>query len=81
VRALVIDEPTHGVDVGGKVQVHELLRAFADRGGAVLIGSTDVGEVLDLCDRVGVLRHGELVSLSEASSLSRSDLTVLGVAA
>jgi ABC-type sugar transport system ATPase subunit len=78
-RLLVIDEPTHGVDVGGKAQIHELLRRFADDGGAVLVASTDVGEVLDLCDRVGVLRHGELVSLSATAELTHSDLTLLGL--
>ncbi|MDO8212044.1 sugar ABC transporter ATP-binding protein [Conexibacter sp. CPCC 206217] len=80
-RVLVIDEPTHGVDVGGKAQIHTLLRDFAARGGAVLIASTDIDEILDLCDRVGVLRHGELVALRPVGELSRVDLTVLGAEA
>ncbi|MDO8210203.1 sugar ABC transporter ATP-binding protein [Conexibacter sp. CPCC 206217] len=78
-RVLAIDEPTHGVDVGGKAQIHALLRAHAERGGAVLVASTDVDEVLDLCDRVGVMRHGMLASLGPADELSHFDLTMLGV--
>jgi ABC-type sugar transport system ATPase subunit len=78
VKVLAIDEPTHGVDVGGKSQIHALLREFADAGGAVLVASTDVGEVLDLCDRVAVLRHGELAAFKDIHGLTRADLTVLG---
>jgi ABC-type sugar transport system ATPase subunit len=80
VRLLAIDEPTHGVDVGGKAQIHGFLRRFVDDGGAVLIASTDLHEILDLCDRVGVMRHGALAYLGPADGLSHVDLTMLGAA-
>lgn len=72
---LAIEEPTHGIDIGGKAQVHELLRDFADKGGTVLVASTDAAEVLDLCDRVGVMRHGTLVRTVSADELTRASLT------
>jgi ABC-type sugar transport system ATPase subunit len=72
---LAIEEPTHGIDIGGKAQVHELLRDFADRGGTVLVASTDAAEVLDLCDRVGVMRHGTLVRTVSADEMTRASLT------
>jgi ABC-type sugar transport system ATPase subunit len=78
VGVLAIEEPTHGVDVGAKVQVHDLLRDFADRGGTVVVASTDVGEVLDLCDRIGVMRHGSLVEVLSAAQLTRAAVTALG---
>ena len=78
VKVLAIEEPTHGVDIGAKVQVHDLLRSFADRGGTVVVASTDVGEVLDICDRIGVMRHGELAEIVSADELTRSAVTVLG---
>jgi ABC-type sugar transport system ATPase subunit len=57
---LVVEEPTHGVDIGAKAQIHELLRAFADAGGSVLVASTDLEEVVALCDRVAIMRHGAI---------------------
>ena len=48
---LIVDEPTRGVDVGAKVELHELLREFAKRGSAVIVISSDLPEVLALSDR------------------------------
>ena len=62
-RALVLEEPTHGIDVGAKGEIHVLLRRFAREGGAVLLVSGEIAELLDLPDRVGVFRHGRLVGV------------------
>jgi ABC-type sugar transport system ATPase subunit len=78
VRVLSIEEPTHGVDIGAKAQVHDLLRDFVARGGTVVVASTDVGEVLELCDRIGVMRHGALSRIVSADELTRSAATALG---
>jgi ABC-type sugar transport system ATPase subunit len=77
-KVLAIEEPTHGVDIGAKSQVHALLRDFASGGGTVIVASTDVSEVLDLCDRIGVMRHGALAEIVDAAELTRSAVTVLG---
>jgi rhamnose transport system ATP-binding protein len=55
---LIIDEPTRGIDIGAKAEVHDLIRAFAARGGAVLVISSDLPEVLALGDRILVMREG-----------------------
>lgn len=60
---LCIEEPTHGVDIAAKAQIHQLLREFAARGGAVILASTDVKELLSLCDRIAVFRQREIVGL------------------
>jgi ABC-type sugar transport system ATPase subunit len=78
VRILAIEEPTHGIDIGGKVQVHELLRELASEGGAIVVASTDVHEVLDLCDRVAIMRHGRLLEVLESGKLSRAELAAAG---
>lgn len=75
---LAVEEPTHGVDVGAKVQVHDLLREYADKGGTVVVASTDVSEVLEICDRIGVMRHGELTHIVSAEELTKASATVLG---
>jgi ABC-type sugar transport system ATPase subunit/ribose/xylose/arabinose/galactoside ABC-type transport system permease subunit len=57
---LILDEPTRGVDVGAKEQIHQLIHEFAERGGAVLVISSDMPEVLSLADRILVMRQGTL---------------------
>lgn len=78
VDVLVIEEPTHGIDIGGKAQVHELLRQFADSGGTVIVASTDVPEVMELCDRIGVMRHGVLTRTLAAGDLNESAVKAMG---
>ena len=56
----MLDEPTRGVDVGAKVEVYNLIGELAAKGAAVLIVSSDLLELLGLCDRIGVMRAGRL---------------------
>ncbi|MFL6076457.1 MAG: sugar ABC transporter ATP-binding protein [Mycobacteriales bacterium] len=59
---LIVDEPTRGIDVGTKAEVHRLLSELAGRGIAVLMVSSDLPEVLGMADRVLVMREGRLVA-------------------
>jgi rhamnose transport system ATP-binding protein len=54
----VIDEPTRGIDVGTKAEVHRMLGEFASQGMAVLMISSELPEVLGIADRVIVMREG-----------------------
>jgi len=67
---LIVDEPTRGIDVGTKVEVHALLSSLAEQGLAVLLISSDLPEVLGMADRVLVLHEGRLTA-----ELSKSDAT------
>jgi ABC-type sugar transport system ATPase subunit len=78
VDILAIEEPTHGIDIGGKRQVQDLLRAFADEGGTIVVASTDVGEILELCDRIAIMRHGSLTDVLSTEELTHYDVTVRG---
>jgi len=60
-RILIVDEPTRGIDIGAKAEVHAILRDLAGEGVAVVIISSDLPEVLSLADRVLVMREGRLV--------------------
>jgi ABC-type sugar transport system ATPase subunit len=62
VDVLLLDEPTQGIDIAAKAQIHALLRDFAARGGGVLLSSGDLSELANLCDAVLALRHGSVVS-------------------
>jgi rhamnose transport system ATP-binding protein len=67
---LIVDEPTRGVDVGAKIEIHRQLRKLADRGKAVLVISSELPEILALADRILVLRSGTL-----AASFAAADAT------
>jgi len=67
---LIVDEPTRGIDVGTKAEVHRLLSELAGRGLAVLMISSDLPEVLGMADRVLVMREGRLVA-----EIARADAT------
>ncbi|MDE3176788.1 MAG: sugar ABC transporter ATP-binding protein [Pseudomonadota bacterium] len=60
-RVFLFDEPTRGIDVGAKSEIHDLLRRLAARGAAVLVISSELPELLALADRIGVMRDGRLV--------------------
>lgn len=69
-KVLIFDQPTSGVDVAGKVEIYQFMAHLADRGIAILMVSSDLSEILAMCDRVLVLREGSLVA-----SLRASDVT------
>lgn len=59
-RVLIVDEPTRGVDVAAKAEIHNLLRSLADEGVGILVISSELPEVLAISDRILVLHEGEL---------------------
>lgn len=61
-KVLIIDEPTNGIDVGAKAEIHRLLRQLASEGISVLMISSELPEILAVCDRILVMRRGRLVA-------------------
>ncbi len=61
-RLLILDEPTNGLDPAGMADMRELIRALADAGQTVLLSSHLLGEVQQVCDRVGVISRGRLLA-------------------
>jgi ribose transport system ATP-binding protein len=62
-EVLIADEPTRGVDVGAKAEIHSLLRKIANNGAAVIMISSELPEVLGMSDRIAVMREGRLVAI------------------
>jgi ABC-type sugar transport system ATPase subunit len=77
-KILAIDEPTHGVDIAGKARIHRILKDFAGDGGAVIVSVSDSHEAMQLCHRVAVMRHGEIVAVLKTEELTQSQLAGLG---
>ncbi len=59
-RVLLLDEPTRGIDVGSREEVHALLRAKASEGACIVVVSSHLPELLALCDRIAVMQQGRL---------------------
>jgi ribose transport system ATP-binding protein len=57
---LILDEPTRGIDVGAKFEVYQLIHELADRGAGVLVISSEIEELIGICDRILVMRQGEI---------------------
>ena len=60
VEVLMVDEPTNGVDVGAKSEIHRILRKLADEGTSIIVVSSDLPEVLSISDRILVMRRGRV---------------------
>jgi rhamnose transport system ATP-binding protein len=69
-RVMILDEPTQGVDVGSKAEIHELIVELAERGMAILLISSELPEVLGMSDRIAVMHAGTIVGI-----LSREEAT------
>jgi rhamnose transport system ATP-binding protein len=69
-RVLIVDEPTRGIDIGTKAEVHRLLSELANDGVAVLMVSSELPEVLGMADRILVVHEGRLVA-----NVPRADAT------
>ena len=75
VAVLLLDEPTQGIDVAAKAQIHALIRDFVARGGGALIHSSDLGELARLCDSVLAVRQGRIAAaLARAAGLDEPKL-------
>ena len=70
-----LDDPTRGVDVGARAEMHEIVRDLANDGKIILIAATDLTELVDLCDRVLVFRRGEITDEIDGPSLSEQALS------
>ena len=71
---LILDEPTKGIDVGAKAEIHRLVERLARDGVAVLMISSDLDELLALSDRVLVMRGGRIVAELDRSRASREEV-------
>jgi ABC-type sugar transport system ATPase subunit len=72
---IIFDEPTHGIDVGAKADIYQLLRELSDEGKAIVLVSSELPEVLNVCDRILVFRDGKIVhEFTETKGLSEEDV-------
>jgi ribose transport system ATP-binding protein len=79
-RVIVFDEPTQGIDVGAKVEIHRLIRGLADEGAAVVLISSDLDEIVAESDRVAVMHDGRITGILDRADCSHESIMQLAVA-
>ena len=57
---MIVDEPTNGIDIGAKVEVHNLLRRLSEQGVSIIVVSSEMNEIISVCDRLIVMRRGRI---------------------
>ncbi|MGA9121534.1 MAG: sugar ABC transporter ATP-binding protein [Bacteroidota bacterium] len=74
---LIVDEPTRGIDIGSKIEIYHLLRSFANRGGAVMLISSELLEVVGLSDRVLIFCQGAIAGELEGPAITEQNVLSL----
>ena len=76
-EVLLLDEPTRGIDVGAKYEIYQLILDLANRGKTVLVVSSEMPELLGICDRILVMSGGRLAGEVDAQNTSQEEIMTL----
>ena len=76
-KVLIVDEPTRGIDIGAKVEVHNLLFEMAQRGIAIIAISSELAEVLAISDRIVTMREGRITGEIDRESANEERLMTM----
>ena len=71
---IILDEPTRGIDIGAKAEIYKLIAQLAEQGRAVIMISSELEEILGLCDRVMVLYHGKIAAEFERREFNQENI-------
>lgn len=73
-KVLIVDEPTQGIDIGAKSEIHKLLRDLAEEGMGIIVISSELPEVLAICDRILVMRRGRIAGEFTGDDVTQEEL-------
>jgi len=76
---LVVDEPTRGIDIGTKQQIYQFIRALADAGKSIILISSEMQELIGLCDRIFVMRHGRIAGELRGADIAERSIVRLAM--
>ncbi len=77
-EVLIVDEPTHGIDIGAKYEIYEILKALASEGKGIIMISSELPELIALCDRIIVVKRGAIAG--EVSGEDRTEEKIMKLA-
>jgi rhamnose transport system ATP-binding protein len=78
-KIIILDEPTQGVDVGAKSEIHRLMSELAGRGLAILMISSELPEILGMSDRIAVMHHGSIVAVRDRVGATQENILHLAL--
>ncbi len=78
-KILIFDEPTRGIDVGAKDQIYDLMQKLAEQGNAIIVVSSELQEIIRLCNRVIVMSEGKITGELHSKELSQEKIMTLAV--
>jgi ribose transport system ATP-binding protein len=73
-KVLLLDEPTRGVDVGGKAEIYRIINHLAEVGTVIIMVSSELPEVLAMSDRILVMRDGRQAAIRDAKTTTQEDI-------
>ena len=78
-QVLLFDEPTRGVDVGAKIEIYKIINDLVDEGYAIIMVSSEMPEIIGMCDRVAVMRNGEIAGELTKGEINEQNLINLSM--
>jgi len=76
-RIIIMDEPTRGIDVGAKAEMHRMIRELAESGIGVIIISSELPEIIGMCDRVIVMHEGKITGEVSNDNITEKNILML----
>jgi ABC-type sugar transport system ATPase subunit len=73
-KVLIVDEPTNGIDIGAKADIHQLLRDLSEQGMSIIVISSELSEILAIADRVLVMRRGRIAATLDGKNLTQEEI-------
>ena len=74
---VIIDEPTRGIDIGTKEQIYRFIARLADEGRSIIVVSSEMPELIGICDRILVMRSGRIVGEGTGERMTENDIVTL----
>jgi len=76
---LLLDEPTRGIDVRAKEEIHKLINSLASEGKTIVVVSSEIEELINICDRIMVMNEGRVTGVLDAKSVNQKDILDLAL--
>ena len=73
-KVYLLDEPTVGIDVGAREEIYQLISDIVSEGASVLVASSDLTEILEICDRIAIISHGTVVRVIDRDEATEEKL-------
>ena len=80
-KVVIVDEPTRGIDIGAKQQIYSFIATLAEEGRSVIVVSSEMPELIGICDRILVMRAGQIVGEVAGEHMTETEIVVLATGA